>query len=231
LPTYGNVEEKVEARDEPRSNGDGSVCSEPERGAKREELVSRVEVASECHVWITGGSIFGDDDDVSFKELIGFVARQEKLEEIGRHQRWGSADDFSRVTQSDLVRVCQLSEAEESEKTTKEHGYEKEIVVEGRGSVMRNDDVEVFDAEGAFTWSWSSEKSHTTCEGTRDQNWVTILADKREIWFELVTNPRKIGADGVGFYVVAHEDCEETEGVGSGVEREIMETDELEVGI
>lgn len=101
--------------------------------------------------------------------------------------------------------------------TRKQNGKEKAVVVGGGVVVSVGDGGEIGTGYWVFAGNGCGSEFFTAGEGFCDESVITDYTDVRKEWFELAADSGEISLNGLGFDMMAHEDNEKTEGVGSGL--------------
>jgi hypothetical protein len=128
-----------------------------------------------------------------------------------------------------IVGPYELSKAKQAMKTSKNDGKEEAVVVRRGVLVSVGEGGEIGTRQCVFAGNRCRSEFFTAGEGFRDERVTTDFANVGEKRFKLAAYAREIGLNGLWFDVVAHEDDEETEGVGGWFNGEGVEGAEADV--
>lgn len=187
-----------------------------------EALVARCEVRPESDDGVVTGSGLGDDDVIAFEEAVRLVARQEVFVGTGEQLDARPPYDLAIVPQILSIGEHELPQAVESVEAGEQQAPEELIVMVNGQAVRGVQSGQLLASERSFAVRRSSAELLATGERPCHK-WVPpVLPDVGIEWFELVADAREVRVDGLGLDMVTHVDRVQAEGVGGGVEREMV---------
>ena len=102
-----------------------------------------MDVSGEVMEGLVVEALARNDDFVSFKVAVGFVAWQEEFVVRISDADSVAACDLPPILEWDFVRECEFAQTEEAKKSCEDHGDEQEVVMEGGITVVVSNLMEV----------------------------------------------------------------------------------------